>query len=157
MFSLVPTLRAFAESLIIVITGLLDEALQTDETTHLESVLIQPEKSQQPRYASVAIAEWVNAQEVENQCGDSYKRLDLSLIQDRSIRETKLLYGCRRLGNRNWPETNCRRHILAKFDDLVLFLLPFPSVRGALLRRRVQTLQEFGRDLKLSIVTVNQI
>src|SRR5208283_4599319 len=119
-----PAFRALAQGFIVIIAGLLDQALQTDEASNFISVLVKAEKRQQARYSSVTIAKRVHAEEVEHQRRDAHQKLSLLLVQGFSVREAQLFHSSRCVGNGNWSKTNRGGCVLAELDNLILFLLP---------------------------------
>ena len=74
VLSLVPSLRAEAQGLVIVPSRFLDEPLETDVTPHLEPVLVEGQEGKEPGDPSVAVAKGVDAEEIEDQGRDGHER-----------------------------------------------------------------------------------
>jgi len=67
--ALVPGFGAAAEDVVVLDAGLFDQPLQADVPAHLVAVLVEDQKGQQARDPAVAVAEGVDAEEVEDQAG----------------------------------------------------------------------------------------
>ena len=65
------------QRLVVGIARLLDNSLETDVSAHLIARLVQQEQSQEASDAAVAVAERVDAEEIEDVRTDDHERIYL--------------------------------------------------------------------------------
>ncbi len=130
VLAFVPALRTAPQVLVIDLPRLLDESLEVDVATDLDSVVVEGEEAQKPRDASVAVSKRVDAKDIEGEARDGDERGHPLLIYGVAIRETEFLGRGRRLIRVDRPRA--RDGGLARPDlrDLVLEFASFPSPDG---------------------------
>ena len=92
MFSVVPALGAFAQDAVVIFFCFFDETFQTDVASDFVALLVEREQGEQARHPAVAIAERMNAKEIENQGADGNKRRDVILINGVAIDEAEFIH-----------------------------------------------------------------
>ncbi len=154
---LVPAFRAALESVVILGARFLDQTLQADVPAYLVAMLVEREEGEEPGDPPVAVAERVDAEEIEDQGGDGHQRRRQALVERVAVDQAELLDGSRRLRHLHRTEADEWRSPFAELDDLVVDLLPLPRVPTPLLNRRVEPLEELGSDrqrLRLGVDTL---
>ena len=76
VFALVPALRALFEDFIVTFLVLFDKPFEADVAAHFQSAMVTGKQEQQTRSASVAVAEGVDAEEIEIQRGGKDERMN---------------------------------------------------------------------------------
>lgn len=107
----VPALGAAVEDVVVVGFRLFDQALQTDVATHFDTVLVEGELGEEPRDAAVAVAEGVDAEEVEDEGSSRDEGRRQVLVDARAGRKGRVRRrqpACRPLR----PDGNGRREAL---------------------------------------------
>src|SRR6185369_13908629 len=129
-----PTLGATVQDIVVVGFRLFDQALQTDVAPYFDAVLVEGELGQDPGDAAVAVAEGVDAEEVENEGGGRDEGRRHALVDHVPIGKAKLVDGGRRVGHRDRTETDERWSSRPQLDDLVRDSLPLSGVAAAFLK-----------------------
>src|SRR5205085_3107344 len=78
VLAFVPTLPTLPQHFVIAFLVLFDQAFEADVAAYLQPVVIAGEQQQEPRNPAVAIAEWMNAKEVEIQRCEKHERVSPS-------------------------------------------------------------------------------
>lgn len=81
MLAFVPALGVLFQGLIVAVLGLLDDAFDADVAPGFEAEVMALEEQEQARDSAVAVAERMDAQEVQAEGGDGQERMQAPLLQ----------------------------------------------------------------------------
>jgi len=116
----VPASGTAVEDFVVILFGLLDETFETDVAADFVAVLVKRQQCEQTRDATIAVAERMNAEKVEDQRGDGDERRNVVLIQRVTVEQAEFVHGGGGLLRRNAFETDGRRSAGPKFDHFVV-------------------------------------
>ena len=70
VFAVVPALGALLQDVVVIFLRLFNETFQTDVASDLVCLLVNGKQREQAGDAAIAVTEWMDAKEIENQCAD---------------------------------------------------------------------------------------
>jgi hypothetical protein len=114
-------------------------------------LLVEREQSEQARDATVAVAERMNAEEIENERADGNERRDVILINGVMIDEAEFIYGGGRGSRGNTFEPDDGRSAGPEFDDFVIHFLELTGITAAFLAKPVEAAQTAGNPRVLGM------
>ena len=146
MLAFVPARRARLRHRVVIFLGIFDQSLQADVSAYLITGLVEGKNGKQTRDPSVAVAERMNAQEVEHQAGRRHQGWDVLLIQRVSVHESHLFDRISDLRNSQRSKSDPRRLARPKLDAVVVDCFPLSGVARAFLDGVVQAFQRLRVD-----------
>ena len=141
VFAVVPALGAFLQDVVVIFLRLFDEAFQADVASDFVTVLVEREQGQEAGHPPIAVAEWMDAKEIENERADGNERRDVILINGVAIDQAEFVHGGGRGFGGDTFETDDGRCAGPKFDDFIVHLLELAGVTAAFLTKFMQTAQ----------------
>ena len=157
VFAVVPALGAFLQDVVVIFLCLFDEAFQADVAPDFVAVLVKREQGQEAGHAPVAVAERMDAKEIENECADGHERRDVVLIYGVAIDEAEFVHGGGRGLGGNAFETDDGRGTGPEFDYFVVHPLELAGVAAAFLTKFVQPAHQVGGDGQIFRFCVDEI
>jgi hypothetical protein len=140
MLALVPVLRARLQRLVVAILVLLDQPLQADVPTDLETKLIALQQPEQARDPAIAISERVDAQKVEVERGQRDQGWHPSLVLAAAPVQHQVSHSRRSLGGRHSAKAHPLTAIRVTLDDVAILFLVLPGIPNLPARQCVQPL-----------------
>src|SRR3990172_1528933 len=128
MLTLMPPLRAMLQRLVIAILVFLDQTLKADVTPHLIAQLITLKQKNQPRHASVAIAERVNTEKIQIKRRHRNQRMHPTIVETMLPIGNQPSHSWRSTSRRNRAETHPFASIRIALDDVAVFFLVLPRI-----------------------------
>lgn len=149
VLAFVPALGTFLQDVVVIFLRLFDKSFQADVKSDFVAVLVKCEQGQEAGHAPIAVAERMDAKEIENERADGHERRDVVLINGMAIDESEFVHGGGRAFGGNAFETDDRRGTGTEFDDFVVHLLELAGVAAAFLAELMQTTHQIGSDLQV--------
>ena len=157
VFAVVPALGAFLQDMVVIFLRLFDEAFQADVAPDFVAVLVKREQGKETGHRPIAVAERMDAKEIENERADGNKRRDVILVNGVAIDQAEFVHGGGRGFGGNAFETDDGRGAGPKFDDFVVHFLELAGVTAAFLTKFMQTAQQVGGDWQIFRFRVDEI
>ena len=147
MLVFMPTGGTRFQDSIIIFLGLFHEPLMADIPPDLIAMLVESQQSQQPGNTAVAISEWVNAEEIQDQAGRGQERRDLQLVKGVAISLTQFGHGLGNLLRGKGLKADLPAAIGKNLNNVVGLGFPLASVAaGTSLGQGVKTETGFRSD-----------
>ena len=80
MISLVPPHRTSAQGVVVSFVVILDNLFQADIPPHFISGPVEEQQGEEAGHSTVSIDERMDAEEIENVCGDQQQRINFTTI-----------------------------------------------------------------------------
>jgi len=128
IFTVRPSARAFCQNAIVVVAAAFDQAFEADVAGDFESERLEQERRQKSGNSSVAIAEGMNAEEIEDESGEIQEWRNCRNSGGLIIVSAKQIDGSGSFGGRGWGEPYSAITGWEDLNDLVIALFPFASV-----------------------------
>ena len=118
-----PALRGLLQCVVIIRLVMVDLFLERNVLSYIEAVFVEQQKGEQPRHSAVAVTEWMDTKEVQNNAGNKKKLVDIGVGTGIQIGQFQLLHSsrclCRRCGTKPHTPRAIRRdfqnHIVIRF------------------------------------------
>ena len=158
MFAVVPVGGTEPEAFVVVLARFLNEAFQADVATDLVAVLIECQQRKESGHAAVAVPEWMNAEEIQDERGDGDERRDIFLVEGVPVMPAEFFYSP---PASPWPSRSetgttgaCPGRI---FYDVVIDSFELASVAAGGLAKGMQALQGVRHNGKIGVMGVNLV
>jgi hypothetical protein len=120
------------------------------------AVVIEHQQRQQARDAAVAVAEGMDAHEVQHERGNQHEVRRARLGHGVAIRQRQLLDRARRLRDSHGTEAHDKRRADTQLDDVVVHALPLARIARRSLCKRVKTAGRVRRHREVGSLGVDQ-
>ena len=125
---LVPAFGAEPQRLVVSFLVLLDESFQADVTTDFQALMVAQEQEEEPGNSAIAVAEWVDAKEIQIEGSQGNQRVDRPLLQDLVPAPDKFAHGSWRIAGPHGAKADRAATIGEDLDDVVVRLFVFSRI-----------------------------
>ena len=121
------------------------------------AVLVERQQREQAGDAPVAVAERMDAEEIQHERADGHERRDVVLVDGVAIDEAEFIHGGGRGFGGNAFEPDDGRGAWPQFDDFVVHFLELAGIAAAFLTEPMQTAQQVWGDVQCLRFGVDEI
>lgn len=146
VFAFLPALGTALQGIVVIFLRFFGESFQADVAAHFVTVLVQRQQGEESGHAPVAVAEGMDAGEVQHQRGGGDERWDVFLFQGMAVEQAEFIHGGGCLFGRDAFEANLRRLAGVELNDFVVEAFELANVATPVPADCVRVFQGGGID-----------